>query len=198
MNAPKKPETIRIGERDVPLRDCWSTPKWLVDRLDERWCFGLDAAATVDTAIRPNGRSVGYLGPDHPIEEYRNALDLSHLTQPAPWAHFSGGLPVFVNCPYSQNGGGLTAWVDAFIRESQDVPVVAILPDTPSCRWWRRAFETAAEVTLFDGRVRFDPPPGVKASSPRGGAAVFAWVPRIGGPARVRWESVPGKEAPRG
>lgn len=190
-----QPNTIRIGDRDVPLRDCWRTPQWLVDRLDARWGFGLDAAATADSAITtPSRGRLFHLGPDVALD----ALDLrTHggVGLHWRWCEASVAAPVFCNPPYSQTGGGLTAWVDAFIREGQQVPVVAILPDTPSCRWWRKAFETAAEVTLFDSRVRFDPPEGVKPSSPAGGVVVFAWVPRVGGPARVRWESVPGRAA---
>ena len=184
-------DTVRIGDRDIPLRDTWSTPQWLVDRLDDRWGFGLDAAATKDTAIRPSSGNarLDYLGPDHGDPDRRDALG------PLVWASvdWPEGYPVFLNPPFSQTGGGLTAWVNACIAQATAGPVVAILPDTPSCRWFRRAWESAYEVTLFDGRVAFVPPPGVKTSSPTGGVVVFAWVPRVDGPARVRWESLPGR-----
>jgi phage N-6-adenine-methyltransferase len=185
MNAPTKPETIRIGDRDIPLRDTWATPQWLVDRLRARWGFDLDAAATRRSRIIDG--SGEWIGPDHPDVDRRDALT-------AEWCHMWAA---FVNPPFSKSCGGLSRWVEAFIRESKRAPVVAVLPDTPSCKWFRRAWDTAAEVTLFDGRVAFDPPVGVQSSSPRGGVVVFAWVPRIAGPARVRWESVPGREVAR-
>jgi phage N-6-adenine-methyltransferase len=179
------PKTIRIGDRDIPLRDCWSTPEWLFERLDARWGFGLDAAATFDSSMR----GMPYLGPDHIGVDRRDALSRS-----LSWAACSDGAPVFCNPPFSQSGGGLTRWVEAFEAQGgEEVPVVAILPDTPSCRWFRRAWESAYEVTLFDGRVAFVPPPGVKPSSPTGGVVVFAWVPHTSGPAKVRWESLPGR-----
>lgn len=181
-------ETTRIGDRDVPLRDQWTTPLWLVDRLHARWGFSLDAAATEETVVRVKSAfsddryPLHYIGPDHEDPVFRDGLR-------APWT--SGLVATFVNPPYSQRCGGISKWVQACILHGAVAPVVAVLPATPDCRWWRMAHETAAEVTLFDGRVRFDPPPGVKASQPRVGTAVFAWVPRLTGPAKVVWDSVP-------
>lgn len=187
MNAKpqRKPKDMtRIGDRDVPTTDLWATPQWLVDRLQARWGFGLDAAATGKSAI------VGpYLGPDQEDPELRDALAFT------PWrAAFSPifyGEAVFCNPPYSRSCGGITRWVEAFAREGRHCPVVAVLPATPDCSWWQRAFLSAAEVTLFPGRVHFVPPPGVAQSSPRCGTAIFAWVPKGEGPARVRWDTIP-------
>jgi len=170
---------VKMGETDVPLRDCWRTPRWLVDALACRWQFGLDAAASINDRVLP----IPYIGPDHTDPRQRDALEVS-------WSLISVGHPVFLNPPYSQASGGIFGWVNKAIMEGKKVPVVAVLPDTISCKWFKLAMETAYEVHFFSRRVGFDPPPGVPKSSPRAGTVVFCWAPRIAGPARVRWDEL--------
>lgn len=174
-----------VGNTKVATRDMWKTPSWLISRLrKEHGWFGLDAAAWNEDTLAHS-----WLGPDRDDPGQCDALRAEH-----PWGRYSGGKPVFCNPPYSRFGGGLRAWVGEFARQGHAVKVVAVLPDTPSCQWFRLAWETAESVTLFDGRVAFDPPPGIKASSPRGGTVVFVWTPqhsRDMGEAKVIWDSPP-------
>lgn len=73
----------------------WRTPPELYARLDQRFHFGLDLAATVDCALVGGADSALYLGPDHPLPDLQDSLNVA-------WHQVIGPNGVgFLNPPYS-------------------------------------------------------------------------------------------------
>lgn len=172
--APERstPVAVRVGNVDVLETNLWRTPARLFAVLDRRWRFGLDAAARAADALCP-----AYLGPDHDEEDRRNALECDIRL----WQEDG---PVYLNPPYSP--GNLSRWIErASIVGRVLVPVVAVVPATPSTRWFAQAFETAHRIEFLTERVAFDRPDGSPSKSARGDTAVVTWVPKHEGPARV-------------
>lgn len=165
----KAPEMIKVGAVEVKASDCWRTPDYLFEALDLEFGFHLDAAAReADT------HCVSYLGPDHWVPEFRDALAMYN------WASAATG-PVFVNPPYSPDGGKLINWVERCVITSADVVVVALLPCTPSTEWFQYAWDTANELRLFSRRVNCDTPDGKPSKSARGDLCIFVWRPGYAG-----------------
>lgn len=127
-------------------RDCWRTPRKLFDLLNERFSFDLDGAA------------------DHE----------NHLCQ-AYWDAGEGGIRcladpvydnwrVFINPPYRN----IAPWVGAAFRRGLRGGFSALLLPVCTDQIWWHEFALRGEVRFFVGRIAFDPPPGIAASSNRG------------------------------
>ena len=126
--------------------DEWTTPKWLFDWLNGKFCFTLDAAATEENALC---RAF-----------YTKEQD--GLAQ--PWT----ASRVFVNPPYSQIG----AWMNKCANEVRNgCPLVcALVPARTDTKWWHGAVMQADHVHFIKGRLKFGDGTG---SAPFPSALVF-------------------------
>lgn len=127
-------------------RQDWQTPGWLFERLDKRYGFTVDAAATKRTAKLPR---------------YWTPTD-DGLVQ--PWE----GERVFCNPPF----GSIGPWVRKAAESAAfSVLIVPVRTETP---WWCEwVLPHASEIVFVRGRLHFDPPPGLRIG-PGGSRPVFA------------------------
>ena len=112
--------------------DEWTTPRWLFDRLNERFQFTLDAAATDENHLCPNWYT-----------KERDGLSQS-------W----GYQRTFVNPPYSQ----IDKWAEKIACEARmgdALLVVALIPARTDTKWWQQHVATADHVHFIRGRLRF-------------------------------------------
>jgi phage N-6-adenine-methyltransferase len=186
----------RKGKADAPMkhgisiRNFWMTPIAVFDALDEEFKFSLDAAAERESAL-----CLLWLGPEHHDESKRDALQMPE----GSWAVFARSLSpsndrvaVFLNPPYSPDGGGLARWVERAWKESRaGVDVVLLLPGSVDTGWMEFAWRRADEVR-FTPRIAFIDPLGGGRSNPTGGSAVVVFRPSVPvegwpGGARVRF-----------
>lgn len=110
--------------------DEWETPRWLFDRLNERFQFTLDAAATKE-----------------------NALCRRWFTKEEDGLQFCwDGYRVFCNPPYSQ----IAKWAKQFSEQAVNASlIVALVPARPDTAWWNDFIKTADLIYFIRGRLRF-------------------------------------------
>jgi hypothetical protein len=124
------------GQYD-PNQDCFATPSWLYQTLDAEFGFGLDAAAT-----RESAKCEVFFTPEE------DALKQD-------WRGASGGKPVFLNPPF--NRAMLPAFIEKAYRESQGgLDVVCILPFLKSYPCFQDYVWPFAEMRHVRGLVVFD------------------------------------------
>lgn len=110
--------------------DEWTTPKELFAKLNRRFLFNLDAAASDEN----------HLCPDYFTKE------TDGLSQ--PWE----GKRVFCNCPYSQ----IARWAEKFQEESSRAQlIVALVPARTDTRWWYKYIVEADKIVFLRGRLKF-------------------------------------------
>jgi phage N-6-adenine-methyltransferase len=120
-------------------RDEWATPHAILDGLFPEFEFDLDVCANAN-----NTKAAVYFTEED-----------DGLTQ--PW----GGV-CWMNPPYSN----IAPWVEKAWRESLNgSTIVALLPAATDTNWFWDWVKGKAEIRFIKGRVQFEPPPGVKASS---------------------------------
>ncbi len=126
--------------------DEWTTPRDLFGRLNWEFEFKVDLAARAATALCPM-----WFGPDHPLEDQRNALT----------ARWQGLGPRFCNPPYSK---GLQKHFIAKAIESRDwYHTVLLLPARTDTKvfhelLWddaRHRPRPGIEIRLLKGRLKF-------------------------------------------
>lgn len=153
-----KEKTLRHG---ISIKNFWATPLDVFDALDQEFDFDLDAAAEAESAKCRN-----WLGPGHPDPARRDAL-----TGP-PWP----GRRVFLNPPYSPDGGTIFRWVARAHLEAQSKEhVVLLLPGTADTDWAQFCYEHADDIR-FTPRIRFVDPAGGRIN-PMGGSMVVVMRP---------------------
>jgi site-specific DNA-methyltransferase (adenine-specific) len=118
--------------------DEWTTPRWLFDRLDERFNFTLDPACT-----------------------HENALCVKHYTQEEDGLMYNwDGESVFLNPPYSQ----IDRWMRHCAEQAGKAKcIVALIPARPDTRWWWDYVRKADLIYFIKGRLRFG---GGKSGAP--------------------------------
>ena len=110
--------------------DEWTTPQWLFDRLNERFQFTIDVAATRENRL---------------CDAWYDSRD-DGLTQ--SWE----GERVFCNPPYSQ----ISLWAHKFAFEAKSASlIVALVPARVDTRWWQDYVAKADLVHFIRGRLRF-------------------------------------------
>lgn len=108
--------------------DEWTTPRWLFDRLNERFQFTLDAAASPG-----------------------NALCAKYHIWPDGLCDWTGER-VFVNPPYSD----IKAWAEHFTEQASKAKlIVALVPARVDTRWFQEHVAKADLVHFVKGRLRF-------------------------------------------
>ena len=143
---------------DTQGGDSWSTPGWLFDLLDNEFHFELDAAASLD-----NFKCFKFF-----------TAETNALTQ--DWSKYGS---VFCNPPYSDP----MPWVKKAIEETgkdTHCVVALLLPSDTSTRWFKEAFQHAAETRLIQPRIKF----GGVSGSPRWGSVLFVFE------TKKRWQTV--------
>lgn len=151
------------------LRDCWTTPLWIWRLAEE-----VIGAPSVDpfwnpwSAVHGAWSGVRLLDGQHGRDGFDVAL----------W----GSGAAYVNGPHSDNSRTM-ATVAAHVRAGNAAAVVAPLD---GCDWVQGATAPAeggpvvadflsADLIVLLGRVRFQPPPGIEESSPRGAYQLGLW-----------------------
>ena len=118
----------------------YATPQWLFDVLDAEFEFGLDAAASKESA-----KCELFFAPEN-----------DGLKQ--DWVQESQGKSIFCNPPWSKLV--LKDWIQKGYEESQrGVAVVMVLPSSPWIRrmsWYRDILMQYAEIRLVQGSVCYE------------------------------------------
>jgi site-specific DNA-methyltransferase (adenine-specific) len=125
-------------------RDCWRTPKRLFDYLNEIHHFRADMAATADNALC----NIFY-------------SDSLNITWPSGWVWCN---PPFSMCAeFTRKAICMGYGVDC----AHDVKSLLLLPGhRTEQKWWHELIQSGATVHYISPCVPYDPPPGVKATSP--------------------------------
>lgn len=169
-------------------RSLWRTPSILAQALDDEFHFAVDLAADATSCLVRDGDTgmfATYYGPDHPDEQFRDALVV-------PWARHSG--PGFLNPPWSPRAGlELAPWpLKAAAELVSGFTTVALLPVATSTRWWTDAVMKADEIRLINHRLRYLRPNGMPSGTARFDSAVVVFRPSIGarkcGPRIFPWD----------
>lgn len=157
-------------------RQLWATPQWFVDGLAELAgvSFDLDLCAEAATAKAPL-----WFGPGSPVmihgpgEEIRPAVD---AFEAMPWRYYLGGshTAAWFNPPFLQ----MQRWVNGILGETcgRMWRAIGVSPSSTDRPWFGQLLRHhRTHMTTVEGeRLRFEPPPGVKPSSPGGGVVVWS------------------------
>jgi phage N-6-adenine-methyltransferase len=137
----------------------WATPQDLFDQVDSRFGLFLDVCAALENAKCPSFYGIRADGLKRPWD--------------SPW---------WCNPPY---GRGIGAWVEKAIS-AEAVHGVMLVPARTDTKWFRRAFDNAAELFLIEGRLKFG---GATNSAPFP-SCLFHFTRRYKGACRVSyWNS---------
>lgn len=130
-------------------RNDWETPQSFFDRLNERFGFTLDAAASES---------------NHKVDDYFTKED-DALTR-------SWGGVVFCNPPY---GRDIAKWVKKAHDEAQsgNATVVMLIPARTDTSYWHDYIFGVAEVEFVRGRLKFELGGVAKESAPFPSAVVI-------------------------
>jgi phage N-6-adenine-methyltransferase len=157
------------------LKDEARTPPALFKRLDERFCFDCDAAATEDNTLCNTFFARHFSNKENPLELHKIPFETDAIT--ADWcSHLRIGCRTFYcNPPYSR--GNIDKFVAKAYSESlKGAIVVMLLPADVSTAWFRDYCMMAAEWIIIKGKVHFNNPDGTPMiGSPKFGsiAVVF-------------------------
>ena len=152
----------------LSIKNFWATPQDVFDALDHEFRFDLDAAAEAKTA-----KCKEWLGLDHLDPERRDALHIREWPKKLR--------RVFLNPPYSPDGGGLKRWVGRALLEVDrwdgfNAVCVMLLPGTADTEWAIRLYKAGAELR-FTPRIAFLDPCGGGRSAPTGGSLIAVLRP---------------------
>ena len=114
-------------------KDDWETPSLLFRKLNEKYSFDLDAAASDE---------------NHKVDNYFTEND-DALKQ--RW-----GGNVFVNPPYGRN---IRAWVEKAYQESVRDPnrkIVMLIPSRTDTSYWHDFIFPHADIEFIRGRLKFE------------------------------------------
>ena len=110
--------------------DCWETPQWLFDSLDQEFGFTLDVCA-----IAENNKCPRFISPKE-----------DGLAK--PWDGVC-----WCNPPY---GGAIARWVEKAAREvERGVTTVMLIPARTDTRWFHDYIKDKAEIRFLRGRIQF-------------------------------------------
>lgn len=137
----------------------WSTPRPFFETLNDEFHFTIDVCATKENALCP----VFFTKEQNGLKQ--------------PW---SGNC--FGNLPY---GRGVMDWINKAATEAVrcSATSVFLVPARPDTKWFRQAFETATELRLIKGRLKFG---GAKTPAPFP-SCVFVFRPGYLGVQTVRY-----------
>ncbi len=107
--------------------DEWTTPQWLFDKLNRRFLFTIDAAATRENSLCE--------------DLFTDGLSVS-------WE----GERVWCNPPYSQ----IKTWAAKFVEEAKRADcIVALVPARTDTKWFQSLMASADKIVFIKGRLHF-------------------------------------------
>lgn len=141
-------------EREKALRQEWRTPLELVVSITRRYGpIHIDVAASAENAIRP-----------YFIDKRQDAFK-------APWFDTSHGVTVaFCNPGFRHMAPWMHRAYSQVLHHPKGIAIVLGLC-APSTKWFRFAYDHAAEIALLSPRPQYIAPSGIsQTSNPREGA----------------------------
>jgi len=131
----------------------WETPKWLFDKLNEKYSFTWDLASSVN-----NAKSINY------FTEGEDSLNQD-------WSSLKGNL--FLNPPY---GRSLKKWVKKASETSLDEnqKLVMLIPARTDTSYWHDYIFDKAEIHFLRGRLKFEKN-GIPGNSATFGSAIVIY-----------------------
>jgi site-specific DNA-methyltransferase (adenine-specific) len=146
--------------------DCWETPQYIFDWLDEEFDFDIDLAAD-ESNTKCN----------HYLDKFWDSLKVDWSTSYLDCLSKDRNRPVcWLNPPYSDP----LPWVKKAYEESQyGATIVCLLPADTSTKWFHDWVYGKAEIRFIRGRVRFvDPTTGkVTKDPPKSGSMIVIYGP---------------------
>ena len=142
-------------------RDEWATPEAAYKAICERWQLQptLDVCASAD-----NTKCASF------ITAQENALDRhwgsAEVLRGFPYLKLTSAV-CWMNPPYSQPL--MTRFIEKAIEQSKYGAItVFLLPSNVDQKWYHELIKPYPHE-FWQGRIKFEPPPGIKPSSPRYG-----------------------------
>lgn len=135
------------------IRDLWQTPRTIYTNLDHEFKFVGDVAASDANHL------------------HRDYLTVNDDALTVDWSKRFGAGYKWCNPPYSDVG----PWVD---KAASERSTVMLVPSDTSVKWAMKAYDTADEIRLINGRISF-----VRADTqePQGGnnkgSMLIVWNP---------------------
>lgn len=128
------------GTRPTYDTDTWRTPILFYERLNKEFRFKLDAACNSSNCLAPSGLMRDF-GVDSLSLNWRDYLD-----NPSDW--------IWLNPPFKTAG----EWVRK--ASESECNICCLVQADTGTKWWHRFALKAYEIRFYEGRIRFDPPPG--------------------------------------
>jgi len=122
------------------VKDTWTTPRDLFNKLDTEFGFTLDACALACSALCPQ-----WYGPDHTDPLRRDCL----VTD---WVTDARGGAIFMNPPYGRVIGAFMA--KANNEAQRGARVVCLVPSRTDTNWFHN-YAIHWEVRYLRGRLKF-------------------------------------------
>lgn len=117
------------------VRQDWTTPRILFDKLNQEFNFEYDLAASKENALCP--------------KFYDKLTDgLKQDWNGVCW----------LNCPYGDKNSKMVDWIKKSYAETQknkDLTVVMLIPARTNCKWFADYIMKAAEIRFIIGRPKF-------------------------------------------
>lgn len=118
-----------LFQKSTKDSDCWETPDWLFEKLNEMFKFTLDPCATSQNA----------------------KCKLFFTIEDNGLAQWWGKHSVFINPPYSD----ITSWVKKASEEATCKVIVMLLPARTDTKWWHDYINDKAKYVFLKGRLKF-------------------------------------------
>ena len=134
------------------LRQCWATPPDLWEWIAQEWKPTIDVCA-----IEANAKCRYFITPE-----------MDGLA--SQW--FDNHAVAFCNPPF----GAMLPWLRKAYGQTCIHPgttAVVLGPADHTTKWFAYAYHMAFKIILLTPHVKFIPPPGIKASSPAAGHALY-------------------------
>jgi phage N-6-adenine-methyltransferase len=151
--------------------NCWQTPQWLFDQLNEEFNFGVDLCANFDN-FKCSVFFTDYLKNEFYI------WGMSNEGYPNNHVELIKESTCFMNPPYSNP----KPFIEKAWEDSKHCKIVCLVKCDPSTKWWatfwnyndviweqgttlqhtvtKRGPKPGCEVRFFPKRIKFDPPAG--------------------------------------
>ena len=126
------------------LSDCWQTPKWLFDELNEEFSFDIDLCAT-----KENSKCLLFYRDyiNNVLAEYYSDFDDWMFPVKSP-----KDVTCFMNPPYSNP----KPFIEKAWEDSKHCKIVCLVKCDPSTRWWAAFWDYNKPVYCPEKRAHFD------------------------------------------
>lgn len=133
-------EGVNLARKKMSnIRDTWGTPLQIFFTLFRQYHFTVDSCA-----LERNTKLSRFWSPSQ-----------NGLIQ--PWT----GERIWCNPPYTE----IFVWIERAFEHQTSALSALLLPVRTDQDWWCRYAVRANEMHWFNGRIEFDPPPGIEPST---------------------------------